>query len=128
MSAPPPSYECAIGLANDDRDIPEIRSSTSSSSTHSLLFVRPKSGYSTQRGSTTSTTNRSAVQPRCHCKLKCIHVFLIFLLVLFLLFKLMPDVYKPLCTRLIGLLDFNSTTEFDEMSFRDNITMFCDSL
>ena len=25
MSAPPPSYECAIGLVEDDRDIPESR-------------------------------------------------------------------------------------------------------
>jgi hypothetical protein len=125
MSAPPPSYECAIGLVDDDRDIPEIVTSTSSSSSvHSLLLERPKS---TQRGSTT-TANHSTIQPRCHCKLKCIHIFLLFLLVLFLLFKLMPDVYKPLCTRLIGLLDSNSTAEFDELSFRGNFTTFCDNL
>ena len=126
MSAPPPSYDCAIGLVEDDRDIPEIVASTSSSSSvHSLLLERPKSGYSTQRGSTTST-NRSTIQPRCHCKLKCIHIFLLFLLVLFLLFKLMPDVYKPLCTRLIGLLDANSTVEFEEI--HNNFTTFCDNL
>ena len=29
MSAPPPSYECAIGLVEDDRDIPESSSSCS---------------------------------------------------------------------------------------------------
>lgn len=130
MSAPPPSYECAVGLVDDERDIPEIRSSSSSSSANSLLSDQSKIENSTldYLPPRPTSTACSAVQPKCHYKLKCIHVFLMFVLGLFLLFKFLPDVYKPLCTRLIGLLDSNSTTGFDEISFRDNITMFCDSL
>ena len=128
MSAPPPSYECAIGLVEDDRDIPESRSSCSEVSS---LLQRSKS---TSSQSSTETVTLEVVPPK-KCKPSCCTVLLIIILVLFILYKKTPNVFMPLCTNLvelsISLLDSNETAEYNQEFggneyFTNNVTSFCD--
>ena len=128
MSAPPPSYECAIGLVEDDRDIPESRSSCSEVSG---LLQRSKSTSS----ELSTETVVLEVAPSKKCKPSCCTVSLIITLVLFILYKKTPDVFMPLCINLvklsISLLDSNETAEYDQQFggdeyFVNNVTSFCD--
>lgn len=131
MSAPPPSYECAIGLVEDDRDIPESRSSCSEVSG---LLQRSKSSSSE---SSTETVVLEIVPPK-KCKLKSyrtVQALVIIILVLFVLYQKTPNVFMPLCTNLVELsysfLDSNETAEYDQdfggnEYFTNNVTSFCD--